>query len=124
LQAAAVTALRPIAATPLGPFVGGSINSVLDVSVEREALNGSRVPGSILAALMGYSLLTALVLGYALTGAKSRQRGATAILFALLTLATSLIFDLDRPQRGTIRVDQTAMRDLVAGFEPAAGHHL
>jgi hypothetical protein len=116
LQAATISALRPIAATPLGPFVGSSINSVLDVGAEREAMNAARIPGAILAALMGYSMLTALVLGYALTGAKARQRTATGILFALLTLATLLILDLDRPQRGTVRLDQTPMRDLIAGF--------
>ena len=29
-----------------------------------------------------------------------------------------MILDLDRPQRGTIRVDQTPMKQLVEGFAP------
>jgi len=76
------------------------------------------VPGTILAALIAYNLLTAAMLGYALTGARARQRPATMVLFVLLTLAIGLILDLDRPQRGTIKVDQTPMKLLLAGFAP------
>ena len=95
-----------------------SINSVLDIGVEREALNAARIPGIIAFILILYTLMTAAMLGYALTGARPRQRLATIMLFALLTLAIALILDLDRPQRGTIRVDQTPMKQLVEGFAP------
>jgi hypothetical protein len=118
LQAAAIVALTPEARNPLAGHVGPAINSVLDIGAEREALNAARVPGTILFALIVYNLLTAAMLGYALTGTRARQRPATIILFALLTLAIALILDLDRPQRGTIRVDQTPMKQLVEGFAP------
>jgi hypothetical protein len=91
---------------------------VLDIGVEREALNAARIPGIIIFILILYNLLTATMLGYALTGSRARQRLVTIMLFALLTLAIALILDLDRPQRGTIRVDQTPMRQLVEGFAP------
>lgn len=118
LQAASLSALAPLATTPLGPFVGASINSVLDVGVEREAMHAARVPASVLTALVFYTLLTAGVFGYALTGAKTGHRPTITILFALLTLAILLILDLDRPQGGTVRIDQTPMSRLVAGFPP------
>ena len=118
LQAATVAALVPEARTPLAVLVAPAINSVLDIGVEREALNAARVPGIIVFALILYNLLTAAMLGFALTGARARQRPATIMLFALLTLAIALILDLDRPQRGTIRIDQTPMRQLVEGFAP------
>jgi len=118
LQSAAIAALTPEARTPLASLVTPSINSVLDIGVEREALNAARIPGIILFVLILYNLLTAAMLGYALTGARPRQRLATIMLFALLTLAIALILDLDRPQRGTIRVDQTPMKQLVEGFAP------
>ena len=91
---------------------------MLDIGVEREALNAARIPGTILFSLIAYNLLTAAMLGYALTGARARQRPATIVLFVLLTLAILLILDLDRPQRGTIRVDQTPMQNQVNGFAP------
>ena len=70
----------------------------------------------MLGALILYTLLSAGLMGGSLTGAKARHRTATAILFALLTLAILVILDLDRPQRGSIRIDQTAMIRLVGGF--------
>jgi len=118
LQTATIAALTPEARNPLAGLVGPSINAVLDIGAEREAFNAARIPGIILFALMLYNLLTAIMLGYALTGARARQRPATIMLFALLTLAIALIMDLDRPQRGTIRIDQTPMKQLVAGFAP------
>lgn len=118
LQNASLAALAPEARTPLAVYVIPAINSVLDIGVEREALNESRIPGTILVSLVAYNLLTAAMLGYALTGRRARQRPATIVLFVLLTLAIALILDLDRPQRGTIKVDQTPMKQLVAGFAP------
>jgi len=58
------------------------------------------------------------MLGFALTGVRARQRPATIVLFVLFALAIVLILDLDRPQRGTIRVDQPPMQNLVDGFAP------
>lgn len=118
IQTAALSALAPEARNPLGSLVTPAINAVLDIGVEREALNAARVPGTILVMLIAYNLLTAAMLGFALTGARARQRPATIALFALFALAIVLILDLDRPQRGTIFVDQTPMRQLVDGFAP------
>lgn len=118
IQSATLAALAPEARTPLANYVIPAINAVLDIGVEREALNEARIPGTILFSLIAYNLLTAAMLGYALTGTRARQRPATIVLFVLLTLAIGLILDLDRPQRGTIRVDQTPMRQLVEGFAP------
>jgi hypothetical protein len=121
IQAAALSALAPEARTPLGSLVTPSINAVLDIGVEREALNAARIPGTILVIVLAYLVLTAMMLGFALTGKRARHRPATIILFASLTLTLAMILDLDRPQRGTIRVDQTPMKQLVEGFAPVPG---
>jgi hypothetical protein len=118
IQTAALAALAPEARSPLAVLVTPSINSVLDVGVQREALNAARIPGTILVILIAYNLLTAVMLGFALTGKRARHRPATIVLFASLTLTLAMILDLDRPQRGTIRVDQTPMQRLVDGFAP------
>ncbi len=102
--------------SPIGASVAAAVNEVLDIGVEREAMLAERVPMTVLAALGAFTLLTAAILGYALTGTRSRQRPSTIILFALLPLAILLILDLDRPQNGTIRIDQSPMTRLVAGF--------
>jgi hypothetical protein len=99
-------------------LVTPAINDVLDTGAAREALNASRIPSTILVALVAFNLLTAAMMGYALTGTRARQRPATIVLFVLFALAIVLILDLDRPQRGTIRIDQTPMQQLVDGFAP------
>ena len=118
IQNTTLVVLAPEARSPMAVYMLPAINAVLDIGVEREALNESRIPGAILFSLMAYNILTAAMLGYALTGRRARQRPATIVLFVLLTLAITLILDLDRPQRGTIRVDQTPMKQLVEGFAP------
>lgn len=118
IQSAALAALAPDARTPLATVVTPSINTVLDIGAEREALNSARLPGTILAILVAYLLLTSAILGFALTAERARQRPATIALLASLTLTFAMILDLDRPQRGTIRVDQTPMQRLVEGFAP------
>jgi hypothetical protein len=118
IQAATLIALAPEARTPLATLVAPPINSVLDIGAAREALNSARIPGTILVILIAYNLLTAVVLGFALTGKHARQRPATIALFASLTLTIAMILDLDRPQRGSIRIDQTPMQQLVDGFAP------
>ena len=118
LQAAALASLAPEARTPLGITVTPSINAVLDIGAEREALNTARVPGAILLCLFAFNILSAAMLGYALTGTRARQRPATIALFLLLTMALMLILDLDAPQRGMIKVDQSPMKQLVDGFAP------
>ena len=121
IQAATLAAIGPEARNSLGLLVTPAINDVLDTGGAREALNASRIPTTILVALIAYNLLTAAMMGYALTGARARQRPATIMLFALFALAIVLILDLDRPQRGTIRIDQTPMQQLVDGFAPLPG---
>ena len=121
IQNATLAALAPEARSPMAVYVLPAINAVLDTGVEREALNESRIPGAILFSLIAYNLLTAAMLGYALTGRRTRQRAPATVLFVLLALAITLILDLDRPQRGTIRVDQTPMQNQVNGFAPLPG---
>jgi hypothetical protein len=118
IQGAALGALAPEARSPMAVLVAPSINAVLDIGAAREALNSARIPGTILVILIAYNLLTAVVLGFALTGKRAHQRPATIALFASLTLTVAMIMDLDRPQRGSIRLDQTPMQRLVEGFAP------
>ena len=118
IQATTLAALAPEARTSLAVLVTPAINSVLDIGAEREALDNARLPGTILVILLAYNLLTAVMLGFALTGRRARLRPATIALLASLTLTFAMILDLDRPQRGTIRVDQTPLQQLVEGFAP------
>ena len=114
IQAQALAALQPIRSTPLAASVMAAVNESLDVGVEREAALEARLPSTVVVALVVYALVSAGVLGYALAGGKHPHRTMSTLLFVLLTLAIGVIFDLDRPRRGTIQISQTPMVRLVA----------
>jgi len=113
---AAIAGLRPYRTTQMYAPTIASLNEVLDVGVERQALIAARLPPRILGVLLLYAAVSALVLGYVLAGARAQHRFAAALLFALLTLAFTTILDLDRPQSGAIHIDQKPMRDVVAAL--------
>ncbi len=125
IQAETLVAVQPIRTTPLAALVVSAVNEALDVGAAREAAHAARLPFAVLAVLIAYALISAGVLGAAMEGAHGGRRGMTALMFLLLTLALSLILDLDRPQRGTIRISQEPMARLVAGLQatppPSAG---
>ena len=106
--------IQPIRSTPLAASVMAAVNESLDVGVEREAALEARLPATVVVALIVYALVSAGVLGYALAGGKHPHRTMSTLLFVLLTLAIGVIFDLDRPRRGTIQISQTPMVRLVA----------
>ena len=116
IESETITALRPIATTPLAAMITPAVNEALDIGVTREATHASRIPTMVLAVLAVYALISAGVLGSALDAAGRRGRGMSTLLFLLLTLAIIVILDLDRPQEGAIRISQQPLADLVAGF--------
>lgn len=109
----AVRQARPLSATMISSLLLEPLNLAFDTADARKAALEARLPLSVLLALMLYTVVSAAVLGYALEGAGGRHRAASFVLFALLTLAIVLIFDLDHPHSGMLRVPQTPMADAV-----------
>jgi hypothetical protein len=75
----------------------------------------ARIPGTVLAALMLYALVSAGVLGYAAPSPKVRW--VSYGMLGLLTLAIALTLDLDQPDVGTIFVSERPMVELLAEME-------
>ena len=76
----------------------------------------NRIPGSIWVALFAISVLTMMVMG-AQTGLAGK-RALVAVIplsFAFAALIV-LIVDLDRPQKGLIRVGQQALVNVQSGM--------
>jgi len=90
-----------------------SLNETFDVAAARRAAREARVPLPILRALLLCSLTVAAIVGYT----EAAERRATGVLFGvllLLTLAMSLILDLDRPAGGRIRERDAPLQQAVA----------
>jgi hypothetical protein len=118
LQADTLAGVAPIRTTPLAALVVSAINETIDIGAEREAAHAARLPATVAVVLFVYAVVAAGVLGFALSGSSRSHRSVSALMFLLLTLALTLILDLDRPRGGSIQVSQAPMEGLVASFRP------
>ena len=93
-----------------------SLNEVIDLQSKRITVGlRNRIPAAIWAALYFVSCVGLAVMGYH-AGLAATGR-SLAVLALVLTFAAVmvLIADLDRPQAGLLRVDQSAMTALAEG---------
>lgn len=88
-----------------------AVNEMFDAASARKAERGAVIPSRVLEVLFLYAILSAAIVGYVQGGVGQRHFAVNAMLFFLLTLAITLILDLDRPQQGSIRVPQQPMLD-------------
>jgi hypothetical protein len=98
-----------------------TLNEMIDQQTVRIAALNNRIPTAVLALEM---LGAAFAFGLLALYTAMHGRGATSVVLAglLVTLLLVVIFDLDRPTRGVIRVPDTplvALRDSMA-MPPAA----
>lgn len=86
-----------------------SLNEVIDLHTERVAAMENHVPESVLLLLFLVALMAAVLVGYGCGLAKRRHLFSTSIVALLIGMVIIAIIDLDRPNRGLIRVNQTSM---------------
>lgn len=108
IWAALAQAVTPHRTTPLALMLVTTTNESIDLAASRMAAREAHTPVRILRILLVYALISAATIGYQ----KGGYRTATTVFFLLLTLAATLIADLDRPASGGIRVSQQPMIDL------------
>lgn len=116
LWAAMVQVTAPFRDTARASLLISTTNESIDLAAERYASRQSHIPPRILRLLLIFSLLTAGLVGYERGG----QRREATLLFVLLTLAVTLVIDLDRPTTGLTNVSQQPMLDLRASMGEAA----
>ncbi|MEZ5502438.1 MAG: hypothetical protein R3E50_07160 [Halioglobus sp.] len=92
-----------------------SLNAVIDAQGRRNALQEMHVPETVLFLLFVVFIASGGMMGYS-GGLSGKRIIAPVVLVALLvTLIVFIIIDLDRPKRGLIQVDQSALLELQAG---------
>lgn len=107
-------AAMPYRQTQLGSLLVDATNAYIDAEGSRHALRDARIPSRILRIIAIYTLIAAAMIGYR----KGEHRAAATVLFVLLTLAATLILDLDQPNTGPIKVSQQPMIDVRASMGP------
>ena len=103
-----IAATAPFRDTPRASLIVGTTNESIDLAAERFAVRQAHIPPRILRMLAIFALLAAGMVGYE----RGHQRKAAILLFVLLTLAVTLVMDLDRPSTGITNVPQGPMLDL------------
>jgi hypothetical protein len=86
------------------PSILETTNEMFDLAARDRAAIEGRVPISILRVVIGYSMIAAGLIGYALAAKRSRYFIASTAVFVLFALSISLILDLDRPRSGSVTV--------------------
>lgn len=96
-----------------GAFVK-ALNDMIDAQGKRTAISQAHVPEPILLLLFFVFIASIGMMGYS-SGLSGKRVLAPLVLVALLiTLIVFIIVDLDRPKRGLIQVDQSALQGLVS----------
>ncbi|SFF99246.1 Protein of unknown function [Novosphingobium sp. CF614] len=111
--------LKEVIAADRSPVSAGTIaavNEMFDAASSRKAERAARIPGEVLIVLAAYTIMAAGIVGYVMGVTGRRHRTVTVILFLLLTMAITLILDLDRPRSGAITVSQQPMWDARASM--------
>ena len=112
---ATLTALiAPFRDSPRASLLITTTNESIDLAAERFAMRQAHIPARILRMLVLFAWMGAGLVGYE----RGHQRKTTTLLFALLTLAATLVIDLDRPSTGLVNVPQEPMLDLRDSMAP------
>ena len=109
-RAAAVAQKNP-RSVPAGLLVQ-SLNTVIDLESARCAASMNHVPGTVIFVVSFVALLSAVLVGYLFGLGDRRHPFSTVILTAAITAVLLVIVDLDRPDRGLIRISQQPLIDV------------
>jgi hypothetical protein len=103
LESVAATARQSSAAVTT--LVLGSVNSMIDITTTRLVALQTHPPLAIYLALAAVVLASSILAGYAMAKSGRRNWSHMLIFAATLAFAVYLIFDLDYPRLGLVRID-------------------
>ncbi|MFL5294891.1 MAG: hypothetical protein ACJ798_00785 [Phenylobacterium sp.] len=91
-------------------------NEMFDAAEAERAAREVRIPDRTLRVLVLLTLGAAGLFGVGLAARRRRELAASTLLFALIALTMSLIYDLDAPSSGGIRTPHESMDRLAQGL--------
>ena len=110
LQAIDIAKKNP--ASPIAALFLDTLNNMIDLQTKRLAQFQNRVPKSILLLLYVFAVFSLLITGYVAAFGNRLSFFAMFTMLGLLALLLTVIVDLDRPQRGLIRVSHESLLRL------------
>ncbi|HEX7981074.1 MAG TPA: hypothetical protein VF461_20875 [Gemmatimonadaceae bacterium] len=100
----------------LSSLVAGGMNSVIELGFSRRAAFEARLPTIAYGVLLLFATVAGGMLGFVSGSGKHPRRVGAIVMLLLLSLALGLILDLDRPLRGTIKVNQQPLVEVRASM--------
>jgi hypothetical protein len=95
----------PRAATDACKLLLPSLNEMIDITTTRLMSTRIHPPLTIYFLMSAMALLSALLVGYSSSGSKSRNLLHMIVFAFVMTITVYMIFDLEYPRLGLIRVD-------------------
>lgn len=111
-----VRASAPAMPAPIAATLVTATMEMIDAASTRRWEREARIPALVLDILVVSALISAAIVGYVLGGQGRRHALVTGLLFGLLSLAITLILDLDRPWSGLVTISQAPMEAAVAAM--------
>ena len=101
----------------LASLIAGGMNTIIELASARRAALEARLPSITFGVLLLFAAVAAGMLGFVSGSGKHPRRVGAIVMLLLLTLALGLILDLDRPLRGTIKINQQPLLDARASMK-------
>jgi hypothetical protein len=121
MWSAAMQAARRDGHSTMVPLFVAALNDLINLSTEERAVLTNHVPDVVIMWLLLIGLIAAVMMGYGFGREGKRALVFKGVFAAMLALVFGLILDLDRPQRGIIRVNLSAMQKVQQAMaQPAA----
>lgn len=106
----AIRAARRDPHSTIIPLFVTALNDTINLSIEERTVLTNHIPDVVIVWLLAIALIAAGMMGYGYGKEKRRAAIFQAIFAAMIALVFGLILDLDRPQRGIIRVSLASMQ--------------
>lgn len=108
---AMLAARRDVHSTMLPLFVS-ALNDAINASTEERAVLTNHIPDVVIIWLLINALIASGMMGYGFGKEGRRALIFNAVFAVMIALVLGLIMDLDRPQRGIIRINLAPMQRL------------
>jgi hypothetical protein len=105
------------AGTPIAVSLTNTLNAVTSNQAARLAAIRDRLPASILALLLVSTIVTTILIGRSQGYSGSSDLGGMLFFVLLVSFAIYVTLDLNRPERGFIRVSQEPIERLVSSMQ-------
>ncbi len=102
------------------PLFLASLNDTINLSTEERTVLITHIPDIVIIGLLLIALIASAMMGYGFGRQGQRALAFKAAFAVMLAIALGLVLDLDRPQRGLIRINLTPLQSVQKNMDATA----